>query len=99
MKQEQQYITKGHEVLDKSKWELWDEIVPIRLDDLYRGMELDCTLELEEILKTKSPEAFKKAREALGKQGHSGMSWGLMRSMVVAFCTNGKEFEEKHMRL
>lgn len=27
-------------------------------------------------------------------QGHSGMSWGLMKSMIYTFCDCGNEFVE-----
>lgn len=40
------YVEKGHELLDKKYWKDWDEIVPIRLNDLYHGMELKCCLEI-----------------------------------------------------
>ena len=37
----QYWMEKGREILDRSKWEYWDRIVPIRLNDLYQGMELN----------------------------------------------------------
>lgn len=86
------WIKRGHEILPKDKWEYWDEIVPIRAKDLYEGMELDCTLDIEEILQTKTEDSFKRASNQLDSQGHSGMSYGLMKAMIREFCTNGKEF-------
>jgi hypothetical protein len=85
------WIEKGHSILSKDKWDLWDKIVPIRLDDLYHGMELRCCLEICEILKTGD---FVKARQTMENQNHSGMSWGLVRSMIYNFAENGKEFAE-----
>ena len=32
------WMEKGREILTEDKWELWDKIVPIRLNDLYQGM-------------------------------------------------------------
>lgn len=94
----EKFIARGKEVLRADKIKLWSECVPIRLEDLYKGFELDCLLRLEEILKTKTPDCYKLASEELHRQGHSGMSIGLMRSMVHSFCTNGPDFAEKHMK-
>ena len=44
-----EYIERGHK-LNESTWDAWDECVPVRLNDLYRGMELDYTLRLVEML-------------------------------------------------
>lgn len=86
----QEWIKKGHAILDEKYWELWDECVPIRLGDLYRGMELGHTLEIVERLNAGCD--FSEARTILDKQGHSGMSFGLMRSMIRSFCDRGEEF-------
>lgn len=83
------WMEKGREILDKSKWELWDKIVPIRLNDLYQGMELKCCLDIVEILKEGTLEEAKKEIE---NQNHSGMSFGLVCSMVKEFSPRGEEF-------
>ena len=83
------WMDKGREILDKSKWELWDKIVPIRLNDLYQGMELKCCLNIVEILNKGTLEEAKKEIES---QGHSGMSFGLVCSMVKEFSPKGEEF-------
>ena len=44
------WLEKGREVLAEDKWELWDKIVPIRLGDLYRGMELGNCLDIVTVL-------------------------------------------------
>lgn len=57
--------------------------VPIRLDDLYRGWELDCFKEIFEAYRAgKTKEEIKNIME---DQGHSGMSWGLMCSLIHTF--------------
>lgn len=83
------WMEKGREVLDKSKWEFWDKIVPIRLNDLYQGMELKCCLDIVEILNKGTLEEAKKEIE---NQGHSGMSFGLVCSMVKEFSAKGEDF-------
>ena len=86
----EEWKEKGHKILDKKYWELWDEVVPIRLGDLYRGMELGCTLDIVEKLNAGCD--FAEAREIFEKQGHSGMSAGLMFSMLINFCERGADF-------
>lgn len=83
------WIEEGHKVLSKDKWSYWDEVVPIRLSDLYEGMELGQCLDIVKILKTGD---FNKAKETMENQGHSGMSWGLMKAMVKEFSNVGEEF-------
>lgn len=83
------WIKKGHKILAEDKWKQWDECVPIRLSDLYHGMELGMCLD---IVKTINEESLEKAIEVMNSQGHSGMSWGLMKSMVATFSDKGEEF-------
>jgi hypothetical protein len=84
------WIEKGSKILDKKYIERWKKCVPIRLDDLYEGMELRACLEIiEQLNKGCSVEA---AKEIIDKQGHSGMSYGLVCSMVNSFCDRGSEF-------
>jgi hypothetical protein len=86
----EEYIKKGKEILDKKYLNTWIEIVPIRLDDLYRGMELECSLEIIKHLNDNG--SLEKAKEMLNSQGHSGMSYGLMKNMIYNLCERGKEF-------
>ena len=34
------YISDGHKILDEKYWNDWDKCVPIRVNDIYGGMEL-----------------------------------------------------------
>lgn len=79
----EQYIEKGHKILDECYWKKWDEVVPIRLGDLYHGMELDNTLELIKMLKDN--KSFDEVYTTLDNQGHSGMSFHLMKCMLLSF--------------
>ena len=36
----EEWIKRGKEILTEDKWDYWAEIVPVRLGDLYHGMEL-----------------------------------------------------------
>lgn len=79
----ERWIKWGEENLSADVQEEWKECVPIRLDDLYQGWELDCFKEFFEAYKTgKSKEELK---EILQDQGHSGMSYGLMCLMIYSF--------------
>lgn len=84
------WIEKGRKILSKDKWELWDEIVPIRLGDLYHGMELGNCLDIVEILNRNG--SLDEAKEKIEKQGHSGMSFSLVCAMVKEFSDRGNEF-------
>lgn len=85
-----EYIAKGKKVLDEEFHKLWSECVPIRLSDLYQGMELGATLEIVKSLNEGCE--IDEAKSIIEKQGHSGMSYGLVKSMVKSFCKRGNEF-------
>ena len=85
-----QWIEKGKEILDEKYLELWKKCVPIRLGDLYQGMELGNCLEIVEQLN--KGEELEKVKPLIENQGHSGMSFGLVCSMVNSFCDRGTEF-------
>ena len=85
-----EWIDKGSKILSKQYHEKWAKCVPIRLGDLYKGMELEATLDIVKELNAGCEIGV--AKEIIENQGHSGMSFGLVRSMVVAFCERGKEF-------
>lgn len=90
----EEYKKAARGVIIEEQYDYWDEIVPIRLNDLYHGMELDATLEICKIMRDESvslEERIEKAKEAFDNQGHSGMSAGLVLSMIRAFCPHGEE--------
>lgn len=86
------WIKKGMETLDEKYWDYWYRVVPNRLSDLYRGMELDCCLKIVSILNEGG--SLEEAKEELESQDHSGMSYGLVCTMVKEFCGRGNEFVE-----
>lgn len=88
----EEWIKKGREVLTEDKWSYWDEIVPIRLGDLYHGMELRCCLDIVKILNNNG--TLDEAKAMINSQDHSGMSYGLVRAMVREFCDRGQEFAD-----
>lgn len=85
-----EWIEKGNAILDEKHHKTWAKCVPIRLSDLYRGMELGNCLEIVEQL-NKGKE-FEEVKPLIKNQGHSGMSFGLVCSMVKEFCDRGSDF-------
>ena len=90
----EEYKKAARGVIIEEQYDYWDEIVPIRLHDLYHGMELDATLEICRIMQDESiglKERIEAAKKAFDAQGHSGMSAGLVLSMIRAFSPHGEE--------
>lgn len=85
-----EWIEKGNTILDEKYRELWAECVPIRLGDLYQGMELKCCLDI--VIELNNGCTLDEAKAIIESQGHSGMSFGLVCSMVKSFCDRGSEF-------
>lgn len=85
-----EWIEKGNQILDEKYRELWAKCVPIRLNDLYQGMELEMCLNI--VLELNNNCKLEEAKVIIESQGHSGMSFGLVCSMVKSFCDRGEEF-------
>lgn len=90
-----QWIEKGNSILEEKYQETWAKIVSIRLGDLYEGMELGASLEIISALN--SGCTLDAAKLIIDEQGHSGMSFSLVCSMVKSFCNRGNEFFD-HVR-
>lgn len=86
----EEWMKKGREILAADKWEYWDKIVPVRLGDMYHGMELGCCLNIVKILNNNG--SLEEAKQEIEKQDHSGMSYRLVCSMVREFGDRGQEF-------
>lgn len=89
-----EYQKKARGVIPEDRLELWDRIVPVRLDDLYHGMELDCWLELIEVLNDTNLSynvKMTKGKDIFDKQGHSGMSGNLVMSGLKEFHPLGND--------
>lgn len=87
-----QWIERGEKILSPDKLDEWKRCVPIRLNDLYEGMELGCTLDVIEALNNGA--TFEEAKTMVDNQHHSGMSFGLMCSMFRSFYDDGVKFAE-----
>ena len=90
IKETEEWMKKGHEILNEKYWEYWDKIVPIRLTNLYEGMELGACLDIVGPLNDGC--TLDESKDIIVNQGHSGMSWNLVVNMVKVFCDRGEEF-------
>jgi hypothetical protein len=93
----EEYRKKARGLILESELVYWDKIVPIRLYDLYHGMDLDCTLDLCRIMRDLNivyAARIEKAYDLFQTQGHSGMSAGLVMSMLRRFCPDGNELAD-----
>ena len=91
------YRKEARGVVIESELEYWDEIVPIRLGDLYRGMELDQVLDCARVMRDETLsriERLRKAYKIFKDAGHSGMSAGLTMAMLRRFCPDGNELAD-----
>lgn len=89
------YKKEARGIIPEDKLELWDEIVPIRLNDLYHGMELNEWLKMISILNNHEltkEERFQLAKDIFDDAGHSGMSASLVLSGMKEFHPDGEEF-------
>ena len=89
------YKDKARGIIPEDKLEFWDNIVPIRLNDVYQGIELQCLLDIITILndenKTKE-DRFNNCYELFYKQGHSGASGMIVLSGLKRLHPLGYEF-------
>lgn len=88
----QRYIDRGKKALSPEKHDYWCKIVPIRVNDFYRGMELNSCLDIIELLNNKY-STIQEAIAMIENQDHSGASFGLVRALVKEFhVERGEEF-------
>lgn len=93
----EKYRKEARGLVIEEELDSWDWCVPIRLGDLYQGMELGCTLDLIRVMRDESlfwTERLDKARDMFYHQGHSGMSASLMFAMLCKFCPDGEKLIE-----
>ena len=96
----EKYRKRARGLIIEKELDYWDEIVPIRLGDLYHGMELDETLKACQCMRDESltyDERLRKAYDIFMDAGHSGMSAGLTASMYRRFVPNGNDLADAVM--
>jgi glutamate synthase domain-containing protein 3 len=95
----EEYKEKAKGLVREDMWEKFVKILPIRLDDIYQGFEVQSMLDINKVLienKDNEEQAIRKAKEVFVEQGHSGWSAGLTAFLVSAYSpVFGKEFFKK----
>ena len=93
----EQYIKEAKGVIVSDKLDYWKKIVPIRLSDLYHGMELDQILTISRIMgdeETDFEDRMRKSYKIFNNAGHSFMSASLTMAMLRTFCPYGNEIAD-----
>lgn len=93
----EKYCKVARGLVKENELEYWDKIVPIRLGDLYRGMELQQVLDCCKIMRDESivlNERLEKAYDVFMSEGHSGMSASLTMAMLRKFCPYGDDLAD-----
>lgn len=93
----EKYKQEARGLVIDSQLDYWDKIVPIRLNDLYQGMELGETLKYCKMMRDESmplEDRLVKARQDFINSGHSGMSRSLMLKMIYTFVPDGDTLRE-----
>ena len=89
------YIEKGHQIISPSYWTKYDEIVDASLHGMYKGFDLDCALELIQMLNNK--DDISKVGKKMRMQNHSGWSAVVVKHMVKDLCDRGIIFFEANV--
>ncbi len=93
----ERYRKAARGVIIESELDYWDEIVPIRLGDLYHGMELQQVLDCAKVMRNETLDRENRLRKAyriFNDAGHSGMSAALTMAMLRRFCPDGNELAD-----
>lgn len=96
----EEYRQRARGLVLEDQLEYWDRVVPIRLGDLYHGLELEQVLQVCAIMRDETltyDERLKKAYDLFQNSGHSGMSASLTASMIKVFCPDGEDLADAVM--
>ena len=86
------WIEKGKALIFPERYSEWEKCVQVRATDLYHGYELDAALEIMTALENGA--TMEEAKQIFDKQGRSGMSASVVRSILFSFSSKGPEFWE-----
>lgn len=86
----ERWKNEGRKVIDDEYLDDWDSYVPKSLEGLYNGAELSYSLEI--IAALNNGLSLKEVNHMFYEQNHSGMSEGIVLSLVGSLCKRGEEF-------
>lgn len=84
------WVERGEKLIYPQRRDSWKHCVDIRVHDLYHGMDLDNALDIMECLENGG--TVEEANKILEDANHSGMSYGIVLSIIVSFSKRGPEF-------
>ena len=84
-----EWIARGRKLIPEELWKEWEECIEIRISDLYNGREIEHALVVMEA--HKAGQSIAEISELIDNQGHSGMSYGMLRSIISHFYPEGKQ--------
>lgn len=90
----ERYRKEAVGLVKEDKLEEWNKIVPIRLGDIYQGMEVVQTLDICKIMRDEETDydtRLHNAYDLFMESGHSGMSAHLTATMIKEFCPHGED--------
>lgn len=95
----EEYKEKAKGLIKEGEWDYFVKILPIRVGDLYHGMEIQSMLDIIRVLldnKEDEAAALDEAVKVFEDQGHSGCSASLVMGLVKRFSpVLGEEFVER----
>lgn len=80
----------GQKFIYPQKYKKWANNVEFRAEDIYNGKDIDCALEIMELLD--NDVSFQEAYDKIKDQNHTGTSYSLVMSMITNFSKKGPEF-------
>lgn len=86
------YLSNGHNILDKKYWDLYGEMLDESLYGMYRGWDLTQALEIIKMLNENCE--VHDAVIKFNNQGHSGYTHSLVRLEIKDLCDRGAVFFE-----
>lgn len=86
----EKYTERAKKIVEMQFLEKFIEIIPVRVNDLYNGMEIGASLEI--IKSLNEGMYFNEVKTIMENQNHSGASWGLVMRILIAFCKRGRLF-------
>lgn len=85
-----QYLVDSLHLIAPEQIDEWVKVMDARLSDLYKGFDLASAIEIMKALD--GGASIETAKNIIDNQGHSGMSYGVVRLVVKQFSPRGQEF-------
>ena len=77
------YIVRGHKVFREDKLNTWDKIVPIGVDDVYNGLEVENALQIVE--EYERSHDVTECKRIFNEANHSVISADLVKAIIYQF--------------